>query len=56
MLRLTKMPYHLQKAKNADLYWVVNSITGKRYSILPISRRNAEGQLLILRRSLRSER
>ena len=42
------MPYDLLRVSR-DKYYVYNLLSGRRYSNEPISRRNAEAQLRILR-------
>ena len=38
------MPYHLRKAPKRDLYWVVNTETGAKYSKDPLPKERAEAQ------------
>lgn len=42
------MPYRLRKAPNKDLYWVVNTETGKKHSKEPLPRERAEAQVKAL--------
>ncbi len=46
----------LKRCSNTDLYWVVNTVTNRHYSKLPIPKERAEAQLRVLRQSQRSER
>jgi hypothetical protein len=43
------MPYKLRKAPNRELFWVVNTDTGKKHSIQPIPRARAQRQMNLLR-------
>lgn len=43
------MPYALRKAPNRNLYWVVNTDTGKKHSIEPIPEDRAKKQMRLLR-------
>jgi hypothetical protein len=43
------MPYKLRKAPKRELYWVVNTDTGKKHSIEPIPRDRAQRQMNLLR-------
>ena len=43
------MPYKLRKAPNRDLYWVINTDTGHKYSIEPIPKERAQKQMNLLR-------
>ena len=38
------MPYALRKSPGRDKYWVVNKVTGKKYSRSPLPRARAEAQ------------
>lgn len=42
------MPWHLRKAPNREMYWVVNKQTGKKYSQDPIPKARAQAQLRAL--------
>jgi hypothetical protein len=42
------MPYALRKAPRKELYWVVNTKTGEKYSHDPIPKRRAEAQKRVL--------
>lgn len=42
------MPYKLQKARNRDLYWVVNKETKQKFSKDPIPRERAKAQMRAL--------
>jgi hypothetical protein len=42
------MPYAIRKVRNKDLYYVVNTDTGKKYSKDPLPRVKAEAQLKAL--------
>ena len=44
-----KMPYKLRKAPKRELYWVVNTDSGKKHSIEPIPRDRAQRQMNLLR-------
>jgi len=39
-----KMPYSLRKAPKKDLYWVVNKVTGRKYSKSPLPLERAQSQ------------
>lgn len=43
------MPYKLRKAPKRELFWVVNTDTGKKHSIEPIPRDRAQRQMNLLR-------
>ena len=43
------MPYKLRKAPKRELFWVVNTDTGKKHSIEPIPRDRAPRQMTLLR-------
>ena len=45
------MPYRLVKDKFKNGYFVVNALSGKKYSNKPIPKRRAEKQLMILTKS-----
>jgi len=49
------MPYKLVKAKNQDLYFVVNKFTNKHYSINPLPLHQAQKQLRALYTHTRQE-
>lgn len=42
------MPYKLQKLRGKELYFVVNKLTGKKYSADPLTKSKAEAQLKAL--------
>ena len=42
------MPYRLVKDKLKNGYFVVNALSGKKYSNKPIPKRRAEKQLILL--------
>lgn len=44
------MPFKLRKAPKRDLYWVINTTNGRKFSNDPIPFENAQGQLRILER------
>ena len=43
------MPYVIRKARNKDLYWVVNTETGKKYEKMPTTLVKAQAQIKFLR-------
>jgi len=43
------MPYVIRKARNKDLYWVVNKETGKKYEKMPTTLVKAQAQIKLLR-------
>lgn len=44
----TKLPYRLQKAPGREAYWVVNTESGRKYSINPLPRDHAAAQMRAL--------
>jgi hypothetical protein len=44
------MPFKIRKAPKKDLYWVVNTANGRKFSNDPIPFENAQGQLRVLER------
>ena len=54
-MSINRMPYKLVKAKNQDLYFVVNKFTNKHYSINPLPLHQAQKQLRALYTHTRQE-
>jgi hypothetical protein len=42
------MPYKLRKAPGKEMYWVVNKLSGKKYSTKPMPKAVAEAQKRVL--------
>lgn len=42
------MPYKLRKSPQRNMYWVVNEMTGRKYSYAPLPKSRAEAQMRAL--------